>query len=156
MKELMEYREKLLARLRRATLEFCEVCRNLSESQSKGNDGWSAHQLAFHVRDVEREVYGMRIRKTLNDDNPSFKNFDPDKWMETHYKRDEPLEKILDEFQEGVKETADLLNGAPQEVWSRLSQHEALGSGLTLQLWVERSLAHIEEHLESLKNAQKT
>lgn len=156
MKELMEYREKLLARLRKAALEFCEVCHKSTESQSKDNEGWSAHQLAFHVRDIEREVYGMRIRKTLNEDNPTFKNFDPDHWMESHYRRDEPLDKILDEFQERIKETADLLSAAPQEVWSRLSRHEALGSGLTLQLWVERSLAHIEEHLESLKNAQKT
>jgi hypothetical protein len=30
-----------------------------------------------------------------------------------------------------------------------------MGGELTLQLWVERNLAHIEEHLLTLKNAQK-
>lgn len=156
MKELMEYREKLLARLRKAASDFCEICRTTTDLQAGTEDGWSAHQLAFHVRDIDREVYGMRIRKTLNEDNPLFKNFDPDEWMAAHYKRDEPLEKILREFREGINGATDLLAGAPQGVWSRLSQHEALGRDLTLQLWVERSLAHIEEHLESLKNAQKT
>ncbi len=43
------------------------------------------------------------------------------------------------------------MDGQPQEVWSREGRHEALGGGLTLQLWVERSLAHIEEHLAAVK-----
>jgi hypothetical protein len=30
-----------------------------------------------------------------------------------------------------------------------------MGGELTLQLWAERNLAHIEEHLLPLKNAQK-
>lgn len=155
MKELMEYREKLLARLRKAAAEFCEVCQNRTDPHAKAEGNWSAHQLAFHVRDVDREVYGMRIRRTLSEENPLFKNFDPDGWMEAHYDRSEPLKKILEEFLGTVEEAAGLLGNDSPQVWSRLSQHEALGSGLTLQLWVERSLAHIEEHLEALKNAQK-
>jgi hypothetical protein len=41
----------------------------------------------------------------------------------------------------------------PQEGWSRTSRHASLGGDLTLQLWVERSLAHLEEHLAALKTA---
>jgi len=154
MKELIEYREKLLARLREATKEFCEACQSFSDPFTKADGEWTAHQIAFHVRDVEREVYGMRIRSTLNEDNPEFKNFDPDAWMDKNYNRDEPMEKILNELSENMNGVCDLLAGMPQEVWSRLSRHEALGKELTLQLWAERGLAHIEEHLESLKKAQ--
>jgi hypothetical protein len=98
-------------------------------------------------------VYGMRIRRTLNEDNPEFKNFDPDGWMATHYDQNESLEKILNEFWESLFEVHHLLSIMPQEGWSRLSRHEALGKELTLQLWVERSLAHIEEHVSVLKIA---
>lgn len=154
MKELIEYREKLLARMREATVEFCNACQSSADPFSKMDGEWSAHQIAFHVRDVEREVYGMRIRRTLNEDNPEFKNFDPDAWMETYYNRDEPLEKILSEFSSRMNEACDMLAGMPQTVWSRLSRHEALGKELTLQLWAERGLAHIEEHLSMLKKAQ--
>ncbi|GAB4500405.1 MAG: hypothetical protein OHK003_20600 [Anaerolineales bacterium] len=154
MKELIEYREKLMARLHQATVEFCNACQSSADPFSKINGEWSAHQIAFHVRNVEREVYGMRIRRTLNEDNPEFKNFDPDVWMETHYNRDEPLEKILSEFSSRMNEACDMLAGMPQTAWSRLSRHEALGKELTLQLWVERGLAHIEEHLAMLKKAQ--
>jgi hypothetical protein len=41
----------------------------------------------------------------------------------------------------------------PNQIWSRESRHEAFGGGLTLQLWVERSLAHVEEHLKALSRA---
>lgn len=155
MKELIEYREKLLARLREATAELCDACRSLTDPFVKVDGEWTAHQIAFHVRDVECEVYGMRIRRTLHEDNPEFKNFDPDAWMETHYNRDEPLEKILNELSLRMNEVCDLLAEMPQTVWSRLSRHESLGKELTLQLWAERSLAHIEEHLAVLKKAQK-
>jgi hypothetical protein len=155
MKELMEYREKILSRLREASAEFCETCRSFKDPYANAEGEWTAHQIAFHVRDIDREVYGMRIRRTLNEENPLFKNFDPDGWMAAHYNRDEPMQKILDEFWDGVREITDQLRESPQEAWSRASQHEALGSDLTLQLWVERSLAHIEEHLAALQKAQK-
>ncbi|KAA0277042.1 MAG: hypothetical protein EDM79_05905 [Chloroflexi bacterium] len=153
MKELMEYREKLLARLREASAELCEACRTAKDPFSSTEGEWTPHQIAFHVRGIDREVYGMRIRRTLKEENPLFKNFDPDGWMAAHYNYDEPLGKILDEFWAGIVEVTGLLNSVPQEVWSRQSQHEALGKDLTLQLWVERSLAHIEEHLAGLKDA---
>jgi hypothetical protein len=156
MKELMEYREKLIERLRSAAEELCDTCRMFDDPFMKAGEGWTAHQIAFHVRDVNREVYGMRIQRTLNEENPEFKNFDPDAWMTANYNRDEALENILNEFSMSMNKVCDLLGNAPQEVWSRLSQHEALGKELTLQLWAERALAHIEEHLAGLKNNQNT
>lgn len=156
MKELTEYREKLVARLREAAGELCELCKTFRDPFTASGGDWTAHQIAFHVRDVDREVYGMRIRQTLNEDNPEFKNFDPDGWMSANYNRDEPLEKILSEISSSINEACKLLDVMPLEGWSRLSRHEALGRDLTLQLWVERSLAHVEEHLAALKNAQNT
>lgn len=154
MKELLEYREKLLARLREATNELYERCRSFADPFMIVDGDWSIHQIAFHLRSIDREVYGMRIRRTLNEDNPMFKNFDPEQWMAANYNRDEPMDKILNEFLASINQACDLLGSMPNEGWSRLSQHEALGKELTLQLWAERGLAHMEEHLATLKNAQ--
>ncbi|NWF63181.1 MAG: DinB family protein [Chloroflexi bacterium] len=156
MQELIEYREKLIARMREATVELCEFCKSFQTPFEKAAGEWTVHQTAFHVRDVMREVYGLRIRRTLNEENPGFKNFDPDAWMAEHYNRSEAMEKILSEFSEDMLEVCAILARIPQEGWSRVSCHEALGSELTLQLWAERSLAHIEEHLDTLKNKKKT
>jgi hypothetical protein len=86
-------------------------------------------------------------------DNPVFKSFDADTWMETHYNKDEPLADILSEFASNVERLCKTLKELPQPAWSRESRHDTMGGELTMQLWVERSLAHIEEHLQTIKTA---
>lgn len=151
MKELMEYREKLITRLGEAAREFYDACKAVSDPYQSAAGEWSIHQMAAHTRDIDRVVYGRRFRRTLNEENPLFQNFDADVWMAENYKADEPLVSILDGFLASVDEMCQLLSAMPQVGWSRLSRHEALGNELTLQLWVERDLAHIEEHLKALK-----
>jgi hypothetical protein len=151
MKELVEYREKMIQRFGEAAREFCAACEAVSDPFAKMDGEWSLHQIVWHTRDVEKLVYGARIKRTLNEDNPEFENFDADKWIVEHYDPQEPLKKILDEFMEDVVALCERLSVLPREAWSRESRHEAQGGGLTLQLWVERNLAHIEEHLKTVR-----
>jgi hypothetical protein len=152
MKELIEYRTKLVEKLDQTAQEFHDAFIK-SDPSMKLDGGWTAHQVASHVRDIQLIVYGARARRTLQEENPLFQSIDPDEHMKKNYRQDEPLEKILDEFKGNVDELCRELNAAPIEAWSRLSQHETLGDSLTLQWWVERSLAHIEEHLQTLAKA---
>ena len=151
MKELMEYRVKIVERLGEATREFRAACEAVSDPFTIMEGAWTLHQIASHARDVDKFIYGARICQTLNEDNPEFKNFDADAWMIAHYNKEEPLAEILDEFSRNVEELCKTLSGMPREAWSRESRHETMGGELPLQLWVERSLAHIEEHLQTLK-----
>ena len=153
MKELLEYREKMVKRFGEAAQEFRAACEAVSDPFAKIEGEWTLHQIASHTRDVEKLVYGMRIQRTLNEDNPEFKNFDADMWMMTHYNQQEPLANILDEFTKNVGDLCKTLQALPQEAWSRESRHDIQGGELTLQLWVERSMAHIEEHLHTVKKA---
>lgn len=154
MIQLLEYRSKLIDRLKAATAEFCQVCLAI-EDPFKVVDGgaWNTHQLATHTRDVDKLVYGLRTRRTATEDNPEFQDFDGEAWMAAHYNADESLASILDELSASVKETASMLRSLPPEAWGRESSHEIYGGGFTLQTWVERGLAHIREHLETLKQA---
>ena len=154
MKELLEYREKMIARLADAAQEFCSACRAFDDPFTKVEGEWTAHQIASHTRDVDKMIYGARIRQTLNEENPEFKSFDADAWMAEHYNKAEPLENILGDFSANMDDLCTILKSMPREAWSRESRHETMGGGLTLQLWVERSLAHIEEHLLALKKAK--
>ncbi|MBI5943982.1 MAG: DinB family protein [Chloroflexi bacterium] len=153
MKELTEYRIKIVERLAEAAREFCAACLAANDAHTKVDGDWAVHQIASHTRDVDKLIYGARIRQTLNDDNPEFKSFDADAWMAEHYNRDESLAGILDEFSANVNDLCKILRDLPRESWSRVSRHETIGGDLSLQLWVERSLAHIEEHLRALKKA---
>jgi uncharacterized damage-inducible protein DinB len=153
MKELFEYRQKMIQRFGEAVSEFCAACEAVSDPFAKIEDGWNVHQIASHMRDVDKLVYGARIERTLNEDNPEFKNFDADEWEAAHYDPQEPLPRILDEFKSHVDDLCKALAEMPQEGWSREGRHETQGGGLTLQLWVERSLAHIEEHLKTVRQS---
>lgn len=152
MKELLEYRTKLLERLREAADEFREACLAVPDPYLPAEDGWNVHQIAVHTRDVDRLVYGLRIRRTAAEEDPEFPNFDGDAYLSENYNASESLTQVLNDFATSIEALVKFLQTLPAEAWSRLSRHTTLGSGLTLQTWVEKDLAHIEEHLETVKN----
>jgi hypothetical protein len=152
-KELLSYRSQLIQRLGSTAKEFSETCLAVSDPYVPVEvDGWNAHQLAAHARDVQIHVYGARVRRTVNEEKPEFPNFDGDAWNLEHYHADEPVGKIVKEFLEDVREITSWLEELPLSAWSRLSRHEVYGE-FAMQTWVERMLAHIEEHLATLKKA---
>ena len=153
MKELIEYRKQLLNRLVSATREFRDTCLSVNDAYAPiSNEEWNVHQLAAHTRDVNKLVYGLRAKRTAEEDNPEFQNFDGNAYMSEHYDTNEPLNELLDDFMKNVEALYDFLKSLPAEAWSRESRHVAFGGGFTLQTWIERNLAHIEEHLEAIKN----
>jgi hypothetical protein len=154
MNQLLEYRLKLVGQLESAVEEFRQACMKVDEPFKALDEGsWNAHQVAAHTRDVEEKVYGLRIRRTVEEDQPVFQDFDGDAWMAENYNPDEPLASILDDLSASVKKTISLLQELPPEGWSRESGHEIYGDGFTLQTWVERGLAHIREHADTVREA---
>jgi ankyrin repeat protein len=155
MKQISEYRTKFLNELAASASEFRQACLAVQDPfQPVDEEGWTVHQIAAHVRDVDQLVYGLRARRTAEEDNPEFANFDGEAYAREHYSRDESLENMLDGFLQSVESLVDRLRNLPPAAWSRVSRHEKLGANLTLQLWVERNLAHIDEHLETVRKAK--
>jgi len=156
MKELLEYRRQLMDAFDASAKEFRAECLAARDPHSPvAEGGWNVHQLAAHTRDVDKLVYGMRARRTLEEDNPQFENFDGDAYMAEHYDAGENLGSLLDGFVSNVSSLVNTLRSLPGEAWTRESRHLIQGGGLTLQAWVERDLGHIKEHLESVKKAKR-
>lgn len=155
MKELKEYRASLLARLEESAKAFRSECQALKDPYAPlDGNGWNVHQVAVHTRDVDQLVYAMRVRRTATEEDPEFPNFDGEAFMAQKYDASEPLSTVLDLLVKNVGSLVAMLQALPDEAWSRTSRHTKLGSGLTLQSWVEKDLAHIREHLEDLKKAR--
>lgn len=152
MKELLEYREMLIDRLVQAAHEFRAAALAAPDPFTPLDDGWNVHQIAVHTRDIDKLVYSSRARRTATEDNPEFPNFDGEAHMAEHHSASEPLSQVLDDFVKSVQDFAEMLRKLPSEAWSRESRHVTLGHGFTLQTWVERDLAHVKEHLETIKN----
>jgi hypothetical protein len=151
-KELLVYRARLLDRIGTATQEFCDLCRKVRNPFARIEEGWNTHQVAAHVRDVDEVVYGIRIRRTINENVPVFSTFDADTWVAGHYRAEEPLEEILADLETSVSATLSILQEIPDPTWSRMGRHEINGE-FPLQYWVERALAHTQEHIDTLKKA---
>ena len=155
MKELLEYRTRLIENLVRAAKEFRKGCLAVKNPHAPLEEGgWSTHQVAAHTRDVDAMVYGMRAKRTAVEDNPEFQSFNADAHSAEHYRADEPLEAMLNGFVESVESLSVMLRGLSGEAWARESRHVTLGGGFTVQSWVERNLAHIEEHLTTVKKGK--
>jgi hypothetical protein len=155
MKELTEYRRNLIEKLVNAARDFRAACLAVTDPYAPlGAGEWNVHQVAVHTRDIDKLVYGLRTRRTAEEENPEFQSFDGDKYMVEHYNVKESLGGLLNGFVENVEALTKRLRALPDKAWARESRHATLGSGFTLQTWVERSLAHIEEHLEAVKKAQ--
>lgn len=156
MKELEEYRLNLLTRLENAAKVFREECLAVPDPYAPLEPGgWNVHQVAAHARDVDKFVYGLRVRRTALENNPEFPNFDGDLYMANNYNAAESLQALLDELVENVEALIELLRTLPKGAWSRISRHTTLGSGITLQTWAEKDLAHLEEHLEGVRRGNQ-
>ena len=155
MKELTEYRRNLIEKLVNAAKDFRAACLAVTDPYAPlGAGEWNVHQVAVHTRDIDKLVYGLRARRTVEEENPEFQNFDGDKYMVEHYDANESLDGLLNGFVENVETLTKRLRALPDEAWARQSRHATLGSGFTLQTWVERSLAHIGEHVEAVKKGK--
>ena len=151
MKELKDYRKSLIEKLVNTAKEFRDASLAMKDSfEPLEEGGWNVHQVAVHTRDVDQLVYGLRARRTVDEDNPEFQNFDGEAYMAEHYNANESLSDMLDGFVENIESLAETLRSLPDEAWARKSRHATLGSGFTLQTWVERGLGHIQEHVETL------
>ena len=155
MSELEEYRIRMLEKLEEAARAFRTECLAAADPYAPSKQGWSVHQIAVHTRDVDQLIYGLRARRTAMEDHPKFESFDGDAYMAKNYDASESLEDLLTGFVDNVDALVELLRDLPPEGWSRPSSHATLGQGLTLQSWVEKDLAHIEEHLKDVKEKNK-
>ena len=155
MKELAEYRVNLMKRLKETARAFRDECLAVRDPYAPLEPGgWNVHQIAVHTRDVDKLVYGIRVRQTALEDNPEFASFDGEAYMVEHYNAKESLSELLDGLVQNVEALVELLRTMPREAWSRESRHPTLGRGLTLQSWVEKNLAHISEHFEEVKRSR--
>ena len=156
MKELAEYRVNLIKKLENSAQAFRKECLQTGDPYTPFDAAaWNVHQVAVHTRDVDELVYSLRARRTAVEENPEFPNFDGEAYLSVNYDASEPLHKVLDGFIENVRSLVEFLRALPPEAWSRTSRHTTLGSDLTLQTWVEKDLAHIEEHLEAVREWNK-
>lgn len=113
-------------------------------------DGWSALDVCKHIRDIT-QVYGMRFKWMILDDDPFLPNYDEDRWVAGSPDSAAQLDDILREIEAYRGETVRLLRSLGDEGWRRTGRHEVLGS-VVLEPYVQHQYAHEEQHLAQVRS----
>ncbi len=147
------YRRRLLERFRLQPEMVQERLRGLDREGVRAPikpGEWSAHQVIFHVRAADEQAYGRRLMRILQEERPELEDYDEVAWMKDHYDPEESSSAILVRWQSARRGWADLLDAAPPAAWSRSGRHPFYGER-TLQWWLERAVAHAEDHRRQLE-----
>lgn len=145
-------RRSLLSKARQAVIDLQWAVRSLPSdklSWRPAEHQWSAHEVLSHVRDVQREVYGLRVRRILSEEKPSLELFDETRWQAEHYHPQESAEAMLAELRRDLEETLGIFEKLPAEAWERVGIHPELGP-TTAEYWAFRMCAHTVEHLDQI------
>ena len=106
---------------------------------------WSALETLTHVRDVIVHVYGLRIRRLLYEDGPTFADFDEEGYRRASLARGETAAHLLDTIVAEQEQLARLLQGLPDGEWAREGRHPTFGA-MSIEFLARRVGEHAEEH----------
>jgi len=113
---------------------------------------WSIGEILVHLRDVEREVFQVRLRRTLEEDRPTFELFDQDKAAWDRHYSGQSASQALAEFRQLRAETIKMLSDAPLHDWGRVGIHPERGSA-TVEEQVTRQIRHHDvTHMIQIKD----
>jgi hypothetical protein len=110
--------------------------------------GFSFVEHVWHLADLEREGYGVRIRRLLSEDEPLLSNFDGERVAnERLYQRRDLADGLL-AFASARMRNLQLLRDVPNGDWTRTAEQEGIGAvalGDIPRMMVEHDREHEQE-----------
>jgi DinB family protein len=88
---------------------------------------FSLVEQAWHLADLEREGYGERIRRLLDEDRPHLPDFDGDRIARERSYRARSLAEGVAAFAAARAENLLRLRSLPSEAWGRTGTQEGVG-----------------------------
>ena len=82
---------------------------------------------AWHLADLERDGYALRIRRLLTEDRPSLPDFRGDLVAEQRQYLTLSLSEGLRAFREAREATLALLASLPADAWGRVGEQDGVG-----------------------------
>ena len=141
-------RDSLYAELAGMTDFLDESFRGLPASrirESLAADEFSPVEHCWHLADLEREAFAVRIRRLIDEDNPMLGNFDGSRIaLERQYK-ERSLSEGIAAFRESRLRNIEMLKSIPLESWTRKGEQEGVGTVMLCDI-PEMMAGHDAEH----------
>jgi uncharacterized damage-inducible protein DinB len=109
---------------------------------------WSVKEILGHLCDTER-IFSYRLLRIARGDTTPLAGYDENAYVPAGRFDDRPLPMLLAEFRSVRQSTAALVEGLPEEAWTRWG--EANGSPITGRALAFIIVGHVNHHLEVLR-----
>lgn len=123
----------------------------LEEARTPGpGDSFSPVEQVWHLADLERDGFGLRIRKLRSEQNPYLPDFDGDKIARERDYRSLSLADGLKAFEEARQANLSYLQALSPEDWSKNGVQEGVGDVSLCDVPVfisQHDQAHVREIL---------
>jgi hypothetical protein len=99
-----------------------------SEARRRPSDrAFSFVENVWHLADLEREGYGVRIRRVLSEENPALANFDGDRLARERAYQERDVERGLALFVRARAQNLEALRRLGPAEWNRCGSQEGVG-----------------------------
>ena len=142
----------ILLRLQAMPAELRAAAQRMGESAwrvTPPNGGFSLVEQAWHLADLEREGYGLRIERLLSEEGPFLPNFDGDRIAAERDYRRQSMEEGLAAFAAARAQNLTALRALPAAAWDRSGTQEGVGP-ITLRDVPRLMLDHDDAHREEI------
>lgn len=114
------------------------------------SEPFTAIEQLCHVRDIEVEGYQLRLRRTLEEDNPLLVSLDGEAMARERRYAEADADSVLADFRHARRETLALIESIDAGQFRRPARFEGYGA-LTLRSLVHYLCSHDQQHLAGLQ-----
>ena len=148
-------RGRLVANLKSLPNELDHLLGSLSDDELRWRPipgKWSIGEIVTHLRDAEREVFQIRLRRALYEDNPVFELWDQDAACRDRRYNELDHRQAALEFREARDETVAAIEAVPLEFWDRVGVHPDRGPSTVEEMVSRQARNHDVTHLIQIKD----
>ena len=138
-----------LERTRAGPVALLDVTRGLTDEDVRRKPGAGKLSLLEHMAhmlDMERDVFGVRLRRVLEEDNPKLDPVDQEHFVDESRYAGRTFQQLLEEWAELRRANVSLVESTGQADWPRPVRHPDLGKATFADV-VHRWSRHDADHL---------
>ena len=145
-------RQEIVDTLRALPGQIEALVRDLDEETLRRRpapDQWSIVEVCAHLRD-SLEIDGERIRRMLEEDEPSIPSYDQEALARERDYQNESMPLVLTALRAFSGGNAYVFERLSEEQWERGGRHEERGP-MNVGGYAEQQAAHVRAHLEQIR-----
>jgi hypothetical protein len=142
-----------LDRSRGSPAALADSCRGLAEDDFRRKPGvgkLSILEHMTHMLDMERDVFGVRLRRVLEEENPKLDPVDQEHLVEESRYAGRTFQQVFDEWEKLRRANVELVETTGLVEWERPVRHPDLPGPATFAHVVHRWSRHDADHLRQI------